>query len=291
MNMNCNNVNKVKYYCQHMHRQGKCSIPSIRKECAASCSCPDDHYSQVSGLYTSASCFSISRPHFQISNDTLVVVNSNVKSPFASLILESLHNITQSVLIVYGNSNHTTMIVKEGVMSMYVEHDSIDFTGIIALVDHYPRIKMRIVFDRIFYMHDTMRIHKPKKFMEAMRSYNLSRTCGLQMGQSMNIGMYAMHDILTHRHKINTLRGKSNPTHKERMKLKLKGMHGSEGTLFDSFGAWAKYDQCGCELSTGPHIRRPFNITIHNKTYKRMELRYNYWGMSKYQSRQTNIFV
>tara|TARA_B100000214_G_scaffold368230_1_gene339466 strand:+ start:2948 stop:3463 length:516 start_codon:yes stop_codon:yes gene_type:complete len=160
-----------------------------------------------------------------------------------------------------------------------VKHDSIDFTGIIALVENWKKIPFK--FDRIFYMHDSMVVRNITKFENKLNLYNLSRTCSLQMGQSMNIGMYAVRDFLNDNF-IFKLKGKINSTYQERLQLKLKGARGLEGILFDRYRAWAHHEICGCDL-TLPHKDKILTsvVTISNETLRKIY--YVSWGIVKYQ--------
>ena len=269
-------MNKMKYFCQDQHRQGRCNIVSVQKQCVKSCACPDDHYSSIPGRFASQSC---PFPHkYPVSNRTLIVINSNAQSIYSNILSRDLSGLWH--LIVYGNSKTTRLSKQNSTMHLRVQHDSIDFTAIISVADHYQRLSKLYTFDRIFYMHDTMIVHNRSAFVKALEKYNQRRTCSLQMGQSMNIGMYAVHDILRLKSTIRMLRGRNNSTKEERIELKKKGFRGWEGILFDKSNAWASYSKCGCELSRGPDSKRVIDTGIFRG---RKELRYESWGLSKFQ--------
>jgi hypothetical protein len=275
--MECVNRNTLQYFCQGKHRTGHCNMTSIQVKCARSCSCPDDHYSQVPGKYASKDCV-YTTTNYPTSTSTLIVINSNARSNFSSKLSKQLSG--QWHVIVYGDSENTELSTQNRTIHLRVRHDSIDFTGLIALVDHFPHLSNIQRFDRIFYMHDTMMVHNKSAFRKALFKYSQTRTCSLQMGQSMNIGMYSVQDLLNSNKTLRTLRGKDHPTVEERAGLKKKGLRGLEGILFAELGAWASYSRCGCELSTGPTSRR---IVTEGSFKGRLELRYDSWGLSKYQ--------
>ena len=279
--MACQNIHPGKYYCQHAHRTEKCSDKEVRRLCMASCSCSDDRYHASLGRYASKDCRA---SQFARSNATLLVLNSNQRSFFASSMLNDLQSIGPPVLVVYGLSPTSGINISHpNLASLYVRHDSIDFTAIIALIDFLPQLQKWTAFDRIFYFHDTMRIVNTTRFTASLRSHDLVRTCSLQMGQSMNIGMYAISDLVRQRRFLETVRGPTSASRKERLALKKRGMRGVEGALFDRSGAWAKYNQCGCELSKGPN-KGPVKDG-------RIELWYKEWGLLKYQSyNRTYVF-
>lgn len=54
--------------------------------------------------------------------------------------------------------------------------------------------------------------------------------------------------------------------------------------LFKLTGAWALHETCGCELSGGPTSTRRVHMTFGNQTVVRNELRYDEWGLLKYQT-------
>lgn len=274
--MSCRNTNTNKYFCQNLHRHGKCAEAWVQKQCAKSCSCPDDHYSALPGRFASNACPSPLK--YPKSERTLVVINSNTQSPFSEVVSRTLQGVWH--LVVYGNSNKTQISQKNSTIHLQVKHDSIDFTGIIAVVDHFSRLSNIFRFDRIFYMHDTMLIHNRSAFLRSLDYYSQVRTCSLQMGQSMNIGIYSVRDLFRSTSTLRTLRGRDNSTVEERLKLKIKGARGLEGILFDINGAWATGSKCGCELSQGPNFRR----VIDNGIFRgRKELCYESWGFSKFQ--------
>jgi hypothetical protein len=191
-------------------------------------------------------------------------------------------------MIVYGNSDKTRLAVKNTTISLHVTHDSIDFTGLIAVLDHYPRLAQITSFDRIFYMHDTMVVYNSTRFSEALQRYSQSRTCSLQMGQSMNIGIYTIRDLVRSNETLNMLRGKDHPNYGQRLALKNKGKHGWEGVIFDQAKAWASYENCGCELSKGPDSQRNSSDDLFKG---RRKLEYREWGFFKFQTRgESRIF-
>ena len=98
----CRNSNRSKYYCQDRHRKGECADEAVRAECAASCSCPDDHYSPVPGAHASARC---APPRaYPTTQGTLVVVNSHADSPFAARARSGFGATGVRTLLVYGGA-------------------------------------------------------------------------------------------------------------------------------------------------------------------------------------------
>lgn len=212
----------------------------------------------------------------QAKTDVLI---SNLHSPFAEGVSRTLQGLWH--LVVYGNSNKTQILQNNSTIHMHVRHDSIDFTGVIAVVDHFSKLSRIISFDRIFYMHDTMFIHNRSAFVESLAYYSQVRTCSLQMGQSMNIGIYSVRALFRSKSILRALRGRDNSSVEERLKQKKKGFRGWEGILFSKHDAWASFSKCGCELSKGPDSARFIDRGMFQG---RKELRYEAWGFSKFQS-------
>lgn len=287
--MGCVNQNHDKYHCQSEHREGRCRLDAVREACVASCACSDDHYNRTLGRFASAGC----APPAEVrrSHGTLLLVNSNLRSPYVAGFLAT-RPPHQQTLIVFGGHDETEFIPMGGdFAALYVDHDSIDFTALIGLVEHLTAVQRAFGrFDRVFYVHDTVRIHNAWAFARALRRYDLCLTCSLQMGQSMNLGIYALDDLRRNAGFMNhTLRGRSHPTRKERLQQKTRGKRGWEGVLFSKMGAWSQFATCGCELSRGPDRVGLVNDT-NNEMHLRMEMIYSEWGLSKYQSRGTLVY-
>ncbi len=284
--MPCVNYNRAKYYCQDRHRHGACADETVRRECVASCACSDDHYNATPGRYASDGC--APPRQYAVTRGTLVVINSNALSPHAAALYRSIPD-TIPTMVVYGASAATRHWRNGTTSHLSVTHDSIDFTGLIATLEHLDAVRAaHPPFDRVMYLHDTVRVHDASAFAQALRRYNLRRTCSLQMGQSMNLGMYALDDLRAHRtYLTQKLRSVDRPTHAQRAALKVRNRRGLEGSVFERSGAWAGYATCGCELSAGPDAVNPVINQTH--MHGRRALVYREWGLTKYQSARGDV--
>ena len=190
-----------------------------------SCSCPDDHYSAVPGRFASTACASPPickvQPHSRCDQQ-------HAKSILRGCVTHSARAMASGCL---REQQEDADFAKNSTIYLQVKHDSIDFTGVIAVVDHFSRLSTMLSFDRIFYMHDTMFIHNRSAFVRSLEYYSQVRTCSLQMGQSMNIGIYSVRDLVRSGSTLRTLRGRDHSTVEERLKLK-KGYSRIEGILF-----------------------------------------------------------
>ena len=287
--MECRNADERKYYCQHAHSVGHCATERVRQQCMASCSCADDRRGEHAGRHAHPACLARFATRSPASNGTLVLVNSHCDSPFLAPLLQDLSGVASvPKLVVRGGCAHTAVRVRNASFaSLRVEHDSIDFTAMIGLLEHWDRIVPRLrAFDRTFYMHDSVRV-RPEPFERALREYDRARTCGLQMGQSINTGVYAVRDLLeANRSFLGTVRGRDRATPAERLRLKLRNVRGLEGAVLDRAGAWAHYGDCGCQLTDGPAARRPLNLTLGaaGRVFARVALEYPTFGLTKYQT-------
>ena len=77
-------------------------------------------------------------------------------------------------LVVYGNSDRVQLAVSHSKISLRVKHDSIDFTGLIAVVDHLSELLTIHGFDRLFYMHDSMTVFNRDAFVSMLASHALA---------------------------------------------------------------------------------------------------------------------
>lgn len=287
--MECRNADERKYYCQHAHSVGHCATERVRQQCMASCSCADDRRGEHAGRHAHPACLPRFATRSPASNGTLVLVNSHCDSPFLAPLLRDLSGVTSMPkLVVHGGCARTTVRVRNASFAaLRVEHDSIDFTAFLGLLEQWERVVPHLrAFDRVFFVHDSVRL-RPEPFERALREYDRARTCGLQMGQSMNMGLYAVRDLLeANRSFLPSVRGRNNATPAERLRLKLHGARGIEGAVLDRAGAWAHHGDCGCQLTNGPAARQLLNLTLGamGRVFARVALEYPSLGLTKYQT-------
>lgn len=287
MTVTCRNADRRKYFCQNAHANGACANETVRSQCLASCSCADDRRSNTPGRY--AECLSRVATREDSSIGTLVVVNSHCDSPFVAPLLRDLKRLPFFSLIVLGGCPQNSGLHVEnktsGLATLRVAHDSIDFTAMIALLDHWVEVaEWTRPFDRVMYIHDSVRVD-PVRLTHSLHRFDSARTCGLTMGQSMNIGIYALRDLFKEERFLQTVRGHDNASKEERMRLKMRNVQGLEGAVLDRAGAWAKYDTCGCQLTAGPTSKRRFNFTTRaGRVFQRVALDFSEFGIVKYQT-------
>lgn len=121
-----------------------------------------------------------------------IVINSHKNSTIAlNHLLESMGSQTDyEVLIAIGGyyEKPTYEIKKEGNLTyIYCNHNSIDYTGLIALYDLYSKD----VDEHYFYTHDTCRVGP--EFYTKLKSIDLTNVSSIRLnrGFSMNMGIYS----------------------------------------------------------------------------------------------------
>lgn len=122
-----------------------------------------------------------------------IVINSHAKSNLALLyLLESLkeNDIKYCDIIIiiggYYNLNNYEITNDENITYIRANHNSIDFTGLITLLELYNNTN-----EYYLYLHDTCIIGK--NFYNKIKSIDLSNVSSIKINKhfSMNIGIYS----------------------------------------------------------------------------------------------------
>ena len=125
-----------------------------------------------------------------------IVINSHIKSNIAlQHLLESLKenktdiNCCYDIIVVIGGYYHLDnyeIIKDENITYIHANHNSIDFTGLITLMELYHNIN-----DYYMYLHDTCKIGK--HFYNKISSIDLTNVSSIKINKlfSMNIGIYS----------------------------------------------------------------------------------------------------
>lgn len=205
----------------------------------------------------------------------LVVVNSHAGGTAARTLLHQLGQLGMPTLHVSGGEKRTAWYnVSRTLQRLDVQHDSIDFTGIIALLEHPQALKNEESF---FYLHDTTTIDA--LFHARLTSLTYHGTCALGKHPSNNIGVYSVSDLLQHRSRILAMRSTSHPSACERLEIKRKGFD-AEDVVFKL--VFAHYRQEWCALSARSVLKTPSHF--YSNTTKRIRVIYKDWGIVKYSA-------
>jgi hypothetical protein len=126
-----------------------------------------------------------------------IVINSHAKSNIAlQHLLESLKendiNYCDVIVVIggYYNLNNYEISKDENITYIHANHNSIDFTGLITLLELYNNTNEYYV-----YLHDTCKIGK--NFYNKIKSIDLTNVSSIKINKkfSMNIGIYSQRII------------------------------------------------------------------------------------------------
>ena len=126
-----------------------------------------------------------------------IIINSHIKSNISlQHLLEGLKENdinTFSVIVVIGgyyNLDNYKIIENENITYIHANHNSIDFTGLITLMELYCDVD-----EYYMYLHDTCKIGK--KFYNKLKSIDLTNVSSIKINKSfsMNIGIYSQNII------------------------------------------------------------------------------------------------
>lgn len=127
-----------------------------------------------------------------------IVINSHIKSNIAlQHLLESLKendiNYCDVIVVIGGYYNlHSYEFIKdENITYIHAYHNSIDFTGLITLMELFSNN----INEYYVYLHDTCKIGK--NFYNKIKSIDLTNVSSIKINKhfSMNIGIYSQNII------------------------------------------------------------------------------------------------
>jgi hypothetical protein len=148
-----------------------------------------------------------------------IVINSHSKSNIAlQHLLDSLKendiNYCDIIIVIGGhyNLNNYEITKNENITYIHANHNSIDFTGLITLLELYNDTD-----EYYMYLHDTCKIGK--NFYNKLKSINLTNVSSIRINKrfSMNIGIYSQKIINQFK---DFLLSKKNTNENECMKFK-----------------------------------------------------------------------
>lgn len=174
-----------------------------------------------------------------MNNRTYILINSNINNTIAlDLLLKSLNGISIPILVVIGDYNTTIPCkrITKYLFVCYVMHNSIDFTGLNALIDHEQVISntMNGLPERWFYLHDTCEITDVCLFEKVCINTN-ETTRLLRCQPSMNMGIYKHSDVIRASNIITKQKSNINPSQEEILKLKRNAII-NEDIVFKAIG-------------------------------------------------------
>jgi hypothetical protein len=174
-----------------------------------------------------------------------IVINSHIKSNIAlHHLLKSLKendiNYCDVIVIIGGhyNLNNYKITKDENIRYILANHNSIDFTGLITLLELYSHNTN----EYYVYLHDTCRIGK--QFYNKIKSIDLTNVSSIKINKnfSMNIGIYSQ--VIINNFK-DFLLSKKNTNENECMRYKSVNYNedyifnnDKNNKLLDNYNAW-----------------------------------------------------
>jgi hypothetical protein len=173
-----------------------------------------------------------------------IVVNSHTKSSIAlQHLLESLKendDTNYDIIVIVGgyyDLDDYEIIKGENITYIHANHNSIDFTGLITLLELYSDID-----EHYIYLHDTCKVGN--NFYNKLKSIDLTNVSSIKINKrfSMNIGIYSQRII----NEFNDfLLSKKNRNENECMRYKSVDYaedhifkHDANNTVLDGYDGW-----------------------------------------------------
>lgn len=173
-----------------------------------------------------------------------IVINSHNKSQIAlNHLLESMKkhedfNTYDVIIAIGGYYDYPDYKIEkiDNITYIYCNHNSIDYTGLIALYELY-----RDNDEHYFYLHDTCRVGD--NFFKKLKSIRLNGVAHVKLNRnfSMNMGVYGQNLINKFGYYLLT---KKNTDESRCMEFKKKFEedylfnHSSEGYVLDNYNGW-----------------------------------------------------
>lgn len=158
-------------------------------------------------------------------NKLKFLINSNTKNfiyTFPKLIASFPDSVPkEDILVVVGNSDKIAFTVCDRFCKLEVQHNSLDYTAFIALLEEESLIQSNFVIPEFwFYLHDTCELGK--EFIPKLSSFipTLTINKSLTLFPSMNLGVYRHHFFLQDRQILLSKRSSNNPPEEEVYQLK-----------------------------------------------------------------------
>ena len=154
----------------------------------------------------------------QIVNNYTIVINAiSPNDPASIKILNSIPSNKSIILVTQGGDNLT--LLKNNIINLVVPHNSIDFTGIIGILEN-NFLQEKLVNSIIFYTHATAEFGSNFfNLFKVQSSQMLTRT------PSMNIGTYEYDKLQSIKPFILNFKSSDYPSREEIVELKLNAIN------------------------------------------------------------------
>ena len=164
-----------------------------------------------------------------------IIVNTHKNNKIASdLLLESIPTEFRLLVVEGGHEECTISCILDTLRyKMTVNHNSIDFTGMIGVVENIDLITSKTDWDipkYWFYIHDTCKVVEPVRFASIFNRPYTNNNYPLCKFPSMNMGVYLHKDFMIHKNLLLSFKSDVDTQH-----LKAKCVT-SEDILFKKAG-------------------------------------------------------
>ena len=171
----------------------------------------------------------------QIVNQYTIVINGiSTDDPSTIKILNSIPNNKSVILVTQGDNK--MIFIKDNIINLVVAHNSIDFTGIIGILEN-KILQEKLANSIIFYTHATTEFGY--NFFNIFTAHS---TKMLTSKPSMNIGTYEYDKLQSIKPFILNFKSSDYPSHSEIVELKLMAIN-NEDIIFKVL----KVDKFYCE--------------------------------------------
>ena len=164
------------------------------------------------------------------------LINSNTKNfiyTFPKLIDSFPDSVPkEDILVVVGNSDKVAFTVCDRFCKLEVQHNSVDYTAFIALIEENTLISKHITIPEFwFYLHDTCELGK--EFIPKLSSFipSFTKNKSVTLFPSMNLGLYKHDFFFKDPQILLSKRSSNNPPEEEVYQLKI-GCVATEDFLF-----------------------------------------------------------
>jgi hypothetical protein len=205
----------------------------------------------------------------QIVNKYIIVINAiSPDDPASIKILNSIPSNISIILVTQGVDNIT--LIKNNIINLAVPHNSIDFTGIIAILEN-NFLQEKLVNSILFYTHATTEF--------GLNFFNLFKPESTQMltrKPSMNIGTYEYNKLQSIKSFILNFKSSDYPSNEEILELKLNAIK-QEDIIFTIL----KVDNVYCEKNK---IKIKYPSDVYNTGTQRITEYYTTLDFYKFKA-------
>ena len=194
----------------------------------------------------------------------VLVLNSFEGSKAVTRALATNVFSSADTLVISGGAPRESLVRTDKCTFFRVQHNSLDNTGLIALIDRWETISAAMgAFDSFFYSHDTVEFGP--QFRSLLTSYDGSTSARLLPRLSMNMGLYTMPELRRCDHVLSHRRSENLPGLAELKSLKALNVYWEDSVFACMQTTRSLTTQERCRIATDP--RRVYNGSLRLTEY------------------------